>query len=69
MIIIVAAIAATRMDNRLSGAIFVGVTGYSIAAIFALQGAPDLALTQTLVETIVMVLFMLVLRKLPTSTE
>ena len=69
VIIIVAAIAATRMDNRLSGAIFVGVTGYSIAAIFALQGAPDLALTQTLVETIVMVLFMLVLRKLPTSTE
>ncbi|RNE49900.1 Na+/H+ antiporter subunit A [Corynebacterium alimapuense] len=69
MIIIVSAIAATQMNNRLSGVILVGVTGYSIAAIFALQGAPDLALTQTLVETIVMVIFMLVLRKLPTSTE
>lgn len=69
VIIIVAAIAATRMDNRLSGVIFVGVTGYSIAFIFALQGAPDLALTQTLVETIVMVVFMLVLRKLPSTTE
>lgn len=69
VILIVAAIAATMMDNRLSGVILVGVTGYAIAAIFALQGAPDLALTQTLVETILMVLFMLVLRKLPANTD
>ena len=68
-IIIVAAIAATQMDNRLSGVILVGVTGYALAVIFALQGAPDLALTQTLIETVLMVVFMLVLRKLPTSTE
>ena len=68
-IIIVAAITATRMDNRLSGVILVGVTGYALAMLFALQGAPDLALTQTLVETVLMVIFMLVLRKLPTSTE
>jgi multicomponent Na+:H+ antiporter subunit A len=68
-IIIVAAIAATRMDNRLSGVILVGVTGYALAALFAMHGAPDLALTQTLVETVLMVIFMLVLRKLPTSTE
>ncbi|MCS5479688.1 Na+/H+ antiporter subunit A [Corynebacterium sp. YIM 101645] len=68
-VIIAAAIAATRMDNRLSGVILVGVTGYALAVIFALQGAPDLALTQTLVETVLMVIFMLVLRKLPTSTE
>lgn len=68
-IIIVMAIAATRTSNRLSGVIMVGVTGYSIAMIFALQGAPDLALTQVLVETISMVVFMLVLRKLPTTTE
>lgn len=68
-VIIVAAIAATQMDNRLSGVILVGVTGYALAVLFALQGAPDLALTQTLVETVLMVIFMLVLRKLPTTTE
>lgn len=68
-IIVVMAIAATRTNNRLSGVIMVGVTGYSIAMIFALHGAPDLALTQVLVETISMVVFMLVLRKLPTTTE
>lgn len=69
VVIILMSIAATQSNNRLSGVIMVGVTGYSLAVIFALQGAPDLALTQTLVETIVMVVFMLVLRKLPTETE
>ncbi|MDO5372977.1 MAG: Na+/H+ antiporter subunit A [Corynebacterium glutamicum] len=66
-IIIVVAIVSTTMDNRLSALILVGVTGYGIAVIFALHGAPDLALTQVLVETIVMVVFMLVLRKMPTE--
>ena len=66
-IIIVVAIVATTIDNRLSALILVGVTGYGIAVIFALHGAPDLALTQVLVETIVMVVFMLVLRKMPTE--
>ncbi|WP_081602138.1 Na+/H+ antiporter subunit A [Corynebacterium halotolerans] len=69
VVIIIVAIAATQMDNRLSAVIMVGITGYSLAFIFALHGAPDLALTQTLVETVLMVVFMLVLRKLPTSTE
>lgn len=69
VLIIVVSIAATRMENRLSEVIMVGVTGYSLAFIFALHGAPDLALTQTLVETVLMVVFMLVLRKLPTTTD
>ncbi len=60
---------ATIQRNRLSGVVMVGLTGYSQAMIFALHGAPDLALTQALVETIVMVVFMLVLRKMPTEVE
>lgn len=67
--IIVAAVAATRINNRLSGVILVGVTGYGLAVLFALHGAPDLALTQLLVETIVMIVFVLVLRKLPASVD
>ncbi|WP_066524018.1 Na+/H+ antiporter subunit A [Corynebacterium bouchesdurhonense] len=63
------AIASTMQRNRLSAVVMVGLTGYSMAMIFALHGAPDLALTQALVETIVMVLFMLVLRKMPTEVE
>ncbi|PCC82375.1 Na+/H+ antiporter subunit A [Corynebacterium accolens] len=69
VIIMVAAIAATVTDNRLSGVIIVGVTGYGLSFIFALHGAPDLALTQLLVETIIMVLFMLVLRRMPANTD
>lgn len=69
VIIVVACAAITRVHNRLSGVILAGVTGYALAVIFALQGAPDLALTQVLVETIVMVIFMLVLRKMPTNVE
>ena len=64
-----AAVFATVQRNRLSAVIMVSLTGYCLALIFALHGAPDLALTQTLVETIVMVLFMLVLRKMPTDVE
>ncbi len=68
LIIIIAALAAVRMRNRLSGLIMVGVTGYGLAVVFALYGAPDLALTQLLVETITMVVFVLVLRTLPART-
>lgn len=69
LIIIGAAVAATVLDNRLSALIVVGLTGYGLAFIFALHGAPDLALTQLLVETIVMVIFMLTLRKMPAQTK
>ena len=68
-IIIVVAIAATLIANRLSAIVLVGITGYGLALIYAFQGAPDLALTQALVETIIMVIFVLVLRKLPTNAN
>lgn len=64
LIMIVAALAATRLSNRLSGVIMVGVTGYGLAIIFAMYGSPDLALTQLLVETVSMIIFVLVLRTL-----
>src|SRR5699024_5960777 len=68
LLIIIAALAATRVRDRLSGVIMVGVTGYGLALVFALYGASDLALTQLLVETITMVVFVLVLRTLPAKT-
>ena len=47
------------------GGVLVGVTGYGTAMLFLLHGAPDLALTQVLVETVTLVVFVLVLRRLP----
>jgi multicomponent Na+:H+ antiporter subunit A len=56
---------ATRARRRLAAVVLVGVTGYATAMLFILHGAPDLALTQFLVETCTMVMFVLVLRRLP----
>ncbi|MGY1988080.1 Na+/H+ antiporter subunit A [Blastococcus sp. SYSU DS0669] len=64
-VVLLAAVMALRIRQRLSAVLVVGVTGYGLAVLFALQGAPDLALTQFLVETLTLVVFVLVLRKLP----
>jgi multicomponent Na+:H+ antiporter subunit A len=65
VVVVTAAALTLRIRQRLSAVLVVGVTGYGIAVVFALQGAPDLALTQFLVETLTLVVFVLVLRKLP----
>jgi multicomponent Na+:H+ antiporter subunit A len=65
VVIVVGAVAAARASKRFMAVLMVSVTGYGVALIFALQGAPDLALTQMLVETIVLVAFVLAMRSLP----
>ena len=42
-----------------------GVVGYGVALVFLLFGGPDLALTQFAIETLSVLLFVLVLRRLP----
>lgn len=60
-----AAVAAVRSRRRLRAVLLVGATGYGCAYLFLLHGAPDLALTQVLVETLSIIVFVLVLRRLP----
>lgn len=69
LIILAAALGAMVMRNRLAAVLLVGVTGYGCGAIFAFHGAPDLALTQFLVETLTLVIFVLVLRTLPAEAD
>jgi multicomponent Na+:H+ antiporter subunit A len=64
-VLIVAAVFAVPARRRLTAVILVGVTGYANAGVFLLHGAPDLALTQFLVETVTLVMIVLVLRRLP----
>jgi multicomponent Na+:H+ antiporter subunit A len=64
-LIAVAAVLATRARRRLKAVVLLGVTGYGTALLFLLHGAPDLALTQVLVETVTIVVFVLVMRRLP----
>lgn len=59
------ALAAVLVRRRFSAALFLGVSGYAMAALFVVQGSPDLALTQVSIETLSTVLFVLVLRRLP----
>lgn len=64
-IIAVTAFLAARSRRRLKAVLLAGASGYGMALLFAVHGAPDLALTQVMVETISLVLFVLVLRRLP----
>lgn len=65
LMILVAAFQATRLQSRLGAIVTLGVIGYGMALIFILFGAPDLAMTQVLIETLMIVLFVLVLYRLP----
>lgn len=64
-VIVIAAFAAARSRRRFAAVLFLGAVGYSMVGLFLVQGAPDLALTQVLVETLGIVAFVLVLRHLP----
>jgi multicomponent Na+:H+ antiporter subunit A len=45
--------------------VLLGGSGYLLAIVYLLQGAPDLAITQFLVETLTIVVFLLALARLP----
>lgn len=64
-VIIIAALVTMRATKRFLAILMVSITGYGAAVIFAMRGAPDLALTQLLVETISLVAYVLALRMLP----
>src|SRR5512142_779998 len=51
--------------SRLAAVSLLGITGFVLVGWFLLLGAPDLALTQLLVETLTVVIIVLVIRRLP----
>ena len=65
----VAAVALVRCRGRMASVLLLGCIGFGIAAFFALHGAPDLAVTQILVETLTLLLFALALYGLPAMRE
>ncbi len=64
-VMVTAAVLAAMSRGRVRAVVLVGVTGYGTAVLFLLHGAPDLALTQTLVETVTLIVFLLLLRYMP----
>ncbi|WP_230407023.1 hydrogen gas-evolving membrane-bound hydrogenase subunit E [Pontibacter cellulosilyticus] len=51
--------------SRLTSIVVMGLVGYSAALIYIMFGAPDVAATQFLIETLTVVIFVLLLHKLP----
>lgn len=54
-----------RADRLLTLIVSLGVVGFGTAIVFVLFGAPDLAMTQFSIETLGVILFVLVLYRLP----
>lgn len=64
-VLVLAALAVAMIRRRFAAVLLLGAVGFTMALLFAVQGAPDLALTQFAVETLSIVVFMLVVRHLP----
>ncbi|UOE95617.1 Na+/H+ antiporter subunit A [Alkalihalobacillus sp. LMS39] len=65
LIFIAATLSVPFIHHRISAVIVVGVIGFLIALFFAVFSAPDLVLTQLLVETVMVVLLLLAFYHLP----
>jgi multicomponent Na+:H+ antiporter subunit A len=65
MLIVPAALAAVLLKKRLAAIAALGVVGIGVALVFVLFGAPDVAMTQFLVETLTVIVFVLVFYHLP----
>ncbi len=66
LMIIGGAIVATLTSSRIAAMAALGVVGIGVAMIFIVFSAPDVAITQLLVETLVVVLVAVALLRLPT---
>lgn len=66
-LILIGAVGAVHSRSRIAAVASLGVVGYGVALIYVFYGAPDLAITQFLVETLTVLLFMFVFYHLPGS--
>lgn len=64
-VILLAALTAAVSPSRLAAVAALGVVGYGVALTYILFGAPDLAMTQFMIETLTVILFVLVFYHLP----
>ncbi len=65
VIAVLAAIAVTAAPSHVAGVLTLSILGFMLAIFFILASAPDLALTQLVVETLVLLIFLLVFQRLP----
>ena len=63
-LIVAGALTAAFARTRMAAVLSLGTVGYGVAVLYALLGAPDLAMTQFAVETLTVVIFVLVFYQL-----
>ncbi|WEZ84014.1 putative monovalent cation/H+ antiporter subunit A [Rhizobium sp. 32-5/1] len=66
-IAVIGLITVVLAKDRLTAIVSLGIQGFAVAVIFLLYGAPDLAFTQFMVETLVVVILALVMTRLRLS--
>ena len=69
LLILMGALLSILTNSRLAAVAALGVVGYSVALIYIIYGAPDLANTQILIETLTVILFVLVVYHLPNFSK
>jgi multicomponent Na+:H+ antiporter subunit A len=65
LMILLSAFYMVITHSRLAAVAALGVVGFGVATVFLLNSAPDLAMTQLAIETLSVILFVLVLYRLP----
>lgn len=63
--IITAAIGTILSNHKVAAILVLGIVGYGVAILFVIYRAPDLALTQLVIETVTVALFLLCFYHLP----
>ncbi|RKX35375.1 MAG: hypothetical protein DRP64_19355, partial [Verrucomicrobia bacterium] len=65
LLMILAAVATVHSTSRLRSILSMGMVGYGMAMLFTFFGAPDLAMTQLVIETLTVILMALAFYHLP----
>ncbi len=65
VVALVAGVAVSVAPSHVAGVLTLSILGFMVAIFYIMASAPDLALTQLVVETLVLLIFLLVLEELP----
>lgn len=69
LVAVMAALAVVTSETHVAGVLTLSILGFMVAIFFILASAPDLALTQLVVETLVLLIFLLVIEEIPEYRE
>lgn len=69
IVIVAASLIAMCVPSFITGIMAMGIVGFGIGTLFIFFGAPDLAITQFIIETLTLILFMTILARFPKATR